>query len=144
VGRQMAVLPSSSTGTPSERTRVAAVTHPAPTHGPPATAGKGQPEMTYGDDRVAIGRPPTRTRELAVTGCAWPPCTQRASAPSRRTNPGITSRPKRRRDEGFGTAEVCPGTLPLGRPADLRHQLVGPHVAGWALRSQDAALISLP
>jgi hypothetical protein len=45
VGVQIATLSSSNTGTPSERTRVAAVAHPAFTHGPPADTGKEQPEM---------------------------------------------------------------------------------------------------
>jgi hypothetical protein len=62
-----------TSGCPPDVTRVVPTVHCAVTHGPPAFDGSGQPAIVHGDDSVAVGCPPTSTREFGAVGVARPP-----------------------------------------------------------------------
>jgi hypothetical protein len=72
VGAQIAWLENTSSGWPSDVTRVDPTTNCAVTHGPLAAGGGGNPHpaIAHGAVSVTVGWPLTSTRGFGTVGCA--------------------------------------------------------------------------
>jgi hypothetical protein len=84
VGAQTDELLCTTSGCPSESTRVVPESHWPVTQGPFAVGGGGnaQPAMTQGEEMSTLGAPLSMTRGLGTVGVACPPWEHSTCAPA--------------------------------------------------------------